>query len=124
MTEIWYRYEDYLAGQGYTAENGDWIATGSKIKVRLVELPLLKRTPRGVVVDQGFNCRRFIADSWHKKYACPTKELALQSFVARKDRQASIHERRARDARRAIKLARFMGEHGRAPRTLAEEFGG
>lgn len=106
MSDVWYRYEDYLESQGYTDVGGEYVPTGSRVRVRCWEMPLIKKTPAGHVVRDVGGRRRFIADNWTKKYACPTKELALESFIARKKRQAGIYERRASDARKAIELAR------------------
>lgn len=101
MAETWYRYEDYLEGTGYTDVSGEYVHTGSRVRVRCWSLKLIKRTPKGVVVEPPEGGRRFIADRWHRKYACPTRELAVESFVARKMRQAEIYEARALDARKA-----------------------
>lgn len=101
MTEFWYRYEDYLEGQGYTDVTGDHVHTGYEVRVRCWRLQVLRKTPKGTVVLAPGGERRFIADHWTKKYACPTRQLAVESFVARKTRQASIYERRASDARKA-----------------------
>lgn len=102
VTEVWYRYEDRLTTDG--------------VYVCCWELELIKKTPMGVVIRDVGGQRRFIADSWTKKYACPTKALALESFVARKTKQISIYEARARNARRAI--AKAQGDN------VDEFFGG
>jgi len=43
-----------------------------------------------------------------KKFACSTLELAKESFIARKKRQAQIHTARANQAKRAIWLAESL----------------
>lgn len=116
----YYRIEDRLFGDGYTNVCGEHVHTGSHVELSVYKLPLLKRTPCGVVVRDIGGSRRFIADSWRKRYACATYEEAVVSFVARKERQASIYEARASDARKAIKMA-TTGE----PRwSVLEAFGG
>lgn len=97
VTEVWYRYED-------------WLTTGG-VDVCCWELEFIKKTPMGVVIRDVGGQRRFIADRWTKKYACPTKALALESFVARKTKQISIYEARARNARRAIAKAQGDNVH-------------
>lgn len=110
MTEqaVWYRMEDYLESRGYTDVCGEYVSTGSTVRVRVCELPLLKRTPKGVKVRDTVGRHRFIADNWHKRYACATKEEALTSFIARKTRQRGIHMRRAENAAKAIAVACAM----------------
>ena len=112
---VWYRATETTTGTGYVDECGDWHRTGdSSVKILIEELEVLKRTPKGVwlKVDSydiyGMACRdkRFVLNESRKRFACPTIKEALDSFVARKERQAEIYEARARTARRAIKLAR------------------
>lgn len=113
--EVWYRAEESTVGTGYVDEYGDWHRTGdSSVLIRIHELEVLKRTPKGVWLKHesyGYNGtvasdRRFVLNECRKRFACPTIKEALDSFVARKERQAEIYEARARTARRAIKLAR------------------
>ena len=103
MTEVWYRYEETL----WAPSLNEWeepVGRGS-ISIRLQEFPVLKHTPKGVWLFTFFGDKRFVLRDARKRFACPTKEEALESFIARKKRQATIFESRARNARLAIKLA-------------------
>ena len=86
--ELMYRYEDVR----YAAMLDEWenpIGV-SRPELRLLTYPIKSRTPKGVWLDMGFGDRKFILLTARKRYACPTKEEALASFVARKERQADI----------------------------------
>lgn len=107
--EVWYRATETTTGTGYVDEYGDWHRTGdSSVTILIEELEVLKHTPKGVWLkyDSYFSDKRFVLHEARKRFACPTIREALDSFTARKERQAEIYETRARTARRAIKLAR------------------
>lgn len=55
----------------------------------LHEYPIIKTTDKGVWIDI-FGVKRFILNGTRKKYATPTKEMAYESFLARKERQKSL----------------------------------
>ena len=105
MTEVWYRYEDHLVSLGYDYEyDRSW---GSRVEIRLREFEVLRKTPKGVWIDLGCGVfsggERFVLASARKRYACPTKEEARESFIARKKAQARIYEAGARRAKEALK---------------------
>lgn len=108
--EYFIRCEDRLIGEGYTDQWGEYVHTGSRVKLQFQAFPVLRRTPCGVVIDD-FQSRntplrgRFINFSWNKQFAHATKEAALKSFIARKNRQEQINLARARTAAAARQLA-------------------
>ena len=53
------------------------------------ELMVIRVTPSGVWVND-YGRKRFVLNGAKKKFAHPTKELALASFIARKERQITI----------------------------------
>lgn len=99
-----------VVGNSYSVsdEYGDHAYSSSKIE--LVAFPVVKRT------DKGFRIRiggwdhapqtRWISFGWTKRFASLTVGEAIESFAARKDRQASIHEARAKEARSLAQRAR------------------
>lgn len=99
MTAHWYRYQDHLCAPGVD-EFGrtEGVAT---VYVTLRKLPVLKETPCGVWLDD-YGTRRFVRSDARKRYACPTIEDAKESFLARKERQASILTARLRQVNEAI----------------------
>lgn len=82
---------------------------------------VLKHTPKGVWLKTGTHFsseawekdheqvkitdKRFVLHSARKRFACPTVELALESFIERKKRQSSIYRARAAEADRFAELA-------------------
>lgn len=96
-TEYWYRYEDVM----YAAPVDEYgYSTGAgRLSVELHKYAVVKHTPCGVWLDIG----RFVKKDARKRFACPTKEAARESFIARKERQAAIHQARANRASNAIK---------------------
>ncbi len=103
--EHWYRYEEI-----YTAPPVDeWersIGEGGVI-IHLHKFRVKHHTPKGVWLalygDQ--EAQRFVLRDAHKRYACPTLEEALVSFLARKRRQLTIFEARAKGIRKTIEKA-------------------
>lgn len=122
----WYRYEDKW--YSVADEWGEHAYSTLRIELRLSYVG--KVTPKGVwlttfpIVPGGRqvheihpDSKKFIAHSWTKKYACATKEEALESLIARRKRQKSIYETRARAAEEVL----FMVEMQR--KTLLEQKG-
>lgn len=103
----YFRFEEVLCGTGYTDVCGEYVSTGSYVRLQLREYQVIRRTPKGVRIDdyRGSEHGRFISSEWNKQWACPTVEEARRSFIARKRRQARILEARLRQARAAMQLA-------------------
>lgn len=74
MAEIWYRYD------GYATE------TGSPY---LGKYPVVKTTAKGVWIDV-WGKHRFVLLDARKRWAYPTKELALNSFLIRRTKQVQL----------------------------------
>lgn len=93
--EIWFRVEDVL-------RENTWNEYGPpSVHVVTREYPVAKVTPCGVRLA----CGRFVLRVARKRYACPTREEAMQSFLARKKRQASILRSRLGFVEEAIRQA-------------------
>lgn len=72
MNEIWYRYDD------------PWTAGETPF---LQEMTVARRTDKCVVFNDYGHERFVLKDPRGKRYAYPTKELALKSYIIRKQRQ-------------------------------------
>jgi hypothetical protein len=108
MTEEYFiRCEDRRIGEGYTDECGEYVPTGSRVDLQFRAYPVIKHTPCGVVIQASRygGETKFINFSWNKQFAHATKEAALKSFIARKNRQEQINLARARHAAAARQLA-------------------
>lgn len=77
--------------------------TEDGVRLYVYEFPVLKRTPRGYIIDD-FGKRRFVLEDARKLYASPKIDIAWQSFVARKKRQISIYRSRLKMAELALEL--------------------
>lgn len=94
----WYRYEDTLSGD-------DW---GTYVNVHLRQLEVVRETPKGVWVrlyDSDMAPQRFVLRESRKRYACPTKEEAMESFLARKRKQMKILKAKLAHVEEAIQIA-------------------
>lgn len=112
----WFRVEDRLVSGGGFDVHGDYQPGSSRVTVVVVKFPVVKYTPKGAWLRVGGE-RRFVLREVRRRFAAPTMELATESFIARKKKQASIYETRVKHARRAIQMA----ESGRITETF---FGG
>jgi hypothetical protein len=83
----YYRYEDSRTTNG--------------IHVYFREFDVIKETPRGVWIDI-YGAKRFVLKEARKRYACPSKEEAKESFKARKTRQIKILTKQLENAKRAL----------------------
>lgn len=96
--EVWYRYEGRR--YGYVDEHGDISSSG--VDITLHEYQVKVHTPKGVRLVDG----RVILNESRKKFACPTKELVLESFLARKDRHRRILEAQLAEVNKLIAMAK------------------
>lgn len=74
--------------------------------IYLGEYKVIKVTPKGVWIKECYDKDRFILRSSVKRFACPTKELAMVSFVKRKERQLVILESQINNVKEALVNAR------------------
>lgn len=107
--EVWYRFEDRREADYDPWAEYDQPHT-SHIVVNIVEYLVLKHTPKGVWIssNNGFSSKRFVLNRSNKRFACPTKKEAYESFLARKKRQRDINLVRAKSAERAMEIAKDM----------------
>lgn len=89
--ERWYRYEQ-------------WLFTDGIVKIRCDSFPILRKTRCGVWLDLGFGEKRFVLSNAKKRWACPTKGEAMESFKARKLRQIKILDGQLKRSKEALKL--------------------
>jgi hypothetical protein len=105
--EIWYRFEDVAYATLSNAELETW---GSKLEIELLRFRVVRHTPKGVWITpelgglDGFTPQRFVLRDARKRFACPTIDEAMASFVARKRAQIRIYTARLRRAQQALAL--------------------
>jgi len=107
MKDVLYRYHDTLCAP-YLDEfdNPDG---PSRVVVSLETYEILRKTPKGAWV-QCFGKDKFVLLAAKKRFACPTKEEALKSFVARKSTQRRILSDKILVAESAIREAKKIAE--------------
>lgn len=99
--EVYYRYEAITT---CSWDEYSELAIARHVHLQLQRLPVIKRTPKGVWVND-YGTKRFVLDRARKRYACPTPEEAVESLLARKRRRAAILRSQLSDTERAIELA-------------------
>lgn len=102
---VWYRVVD--GRRAPPLDEWDNPVGSGQSYARVLEVPVIRRTPKGVWVEGFDRVERFVLLDARKRWACPTFEEAVDSFRARKQRQAKIpraqlmHVDRVLDARGA-----------------------
>lgn len=103
--DIWYRLIDVH----YAPPLDEWDREMGRgeIRVHLETYKVIKETPKGVWLCRNFlGCdlsgMRFVLRDSRKRFACPTKEEAIESFRARKKAQIKIYTARLESAHRAL----------------------
>jgi len=94
MEETWYRFTD------------PWTAGEPPF---LQEIPVERYTAKCAVLNE-YGFRRYVLKDARKRYAYPTKELALESYIIRKKRQmqhaANAHDNAKENLDAAEKFSR------------------
>lgn len=90
----WWRVEARSYSVVIDAERELYGSTGPLLEARWFEV--IKTTPKGVWI-----AGRFCLRDARKRFACPTLHEAIESFVARKDRQIKILSNQLASAQKA-----------------------
>ena len=101
---FWYRLDD----RSYASfdEFGDTDRVFHDVichKYRVVKL-----TPCGAWLETGYSSTRWTSRKARKRFACPTVHEALESYIARKRKQAAILRSRAAIAETLMKQAELQ----------------
>ncbi len=103
----WYRYQE--THYRYWDPEQECHVGPVTTSVKLYQFPVLKITPKGARLADG----RFVLKNANKRYACPTKEEAMVSFLARKEKQLKILQNQITNVQSAIYVAKNL--KGEAP---------
>lgn len=104
-----YRFEE--ASYACSDEFGDFSHSYTQIELEAFAVknwwfPHIFTRPRGATLYiMSGACHKMVNFSHNKKFACPTIGDALDSFIARKTKQARIYRAKADTAERLIKQA-------------------
>lgn len=86
--DVLYRYADRVAVEGFFADDTIYSPPDpSRVSIDLLEFPVLSRTRCGAWIRPGGQRKFVLLKGTRKKFACETKEEALESFLARKRSQ-------------------------------------
>jgi hypothetical protein len=95
-----YRYESRL--------DCDYEGGPIKAYIWLKKCPIISLTPKGVWIEcwNHGKEKKYVCLTARKKYACETKEQALESFIARKERQILLLKYTLEHVEDALKKAK------------------
>lgn len=102
--EYYYRADETHWSKGVD-DYDDPLPGAGPISVSVTRYRVSHHTKCGVVLAYD---KRFINNKWTKKFAHPTKEEALKSLIARRERVIDICRHRIRDAELVMQLANVM----------------
>lgn len=101
----YYRYEDSLVHSwDYEYET----ITHSRVVVNLKEFDVIKHTRCGVWLDV-FGTKKFVKTKARKRWACPSRREAYESFLARKKKQKRILESQLDRVEQSIHIITKIG---------------
>lgn len=66
------------------------IEASKSVRLYMDSYPVIKHTACGVWIARGYLGKKFVNLGAYRKWAAPTKEEAMKSFVERKRRQVAI----------------------------------
>lgn len=104
--DTWYRYDDIR----YAAPLDEYenpMGPG-RVAVELRSYQVQRVTPKGVWLSRYYGSPRFVRLSARKRFAYPTPEEALASFMARKLRQLSILHAQAENVEQALAAGKAL----------------
>lgn len=111
--DSWWRYVD----KAYSVADEWGEHAYSRYEIGEQELKVVKVTPCGVWLAyywyqkmavkelQPGVSKILVLDHWNKKFACPTKKLALESYIAKKTRQERIYQKKLSNTQLYRKMA-------------------
>ena len=110
MKEYLYRYQEAIYGNG--VDEFDEPLPGYNIKIQLKKYEIVRRTPKGAWIKMFFDKDKFVLLEAKKKFACETKEDAIESLIKRKSRQFSIVSNQLRRVEQTLIMAQNLKERG------------
>lgn len=94
--EVWHRFEDRLFIVDKQREHG-------VVDIVHCTYPVIRHTKCGAWLDV-YGKEKWASKTSKRKFACPTKEQAKKSFIARKKAQIRILRRKLKTAEEALEM--------------------
>lgn len=104
--DVWYRFDDKTYASSDPWEEDRWYFN---TYIEVTRFVVVRVTPKGVQLAGGrFSWRhpRLQLHDAYKRFACATEELALDSYLRRKEVQRSVYQARADKAKKCAFEAR------------------
>lgn len=92
MPEYLYRYHDWRCSAG--VDEFDNPLPGYHLEFCCHEYEIIKKTPKGAWIKMFMDKPKFVLLTARKRFACPTKEEALDSMIARKKAYIKILDKK------------------------------
>lgn len=114
-----YRYQEQIQNAGYMDEFDFFhMASYDNVSLKLEEWDVVKETPKGYWIRQNIEPFWASDDMWvsktsRKRFAYPTKEEALESFLIRKRKYLGHLERNLTNTKRLIQLAENLKDESK-----------
>lgn len=107
--DVWFRYDEktYASCDPYDEDRYSF-----NTQIEITRFKVVRVTPKGVqLAGSGYSARRprLVLHESYKRFACATVELALDSYLKRKQKQEAIYAARAKKA----KDCAFQARQGR-----------
>lgn len=99
---VLYRYDNWQTAALW--DDYEFIRNPSTTRIGLREYHVIRTTPKGAWIDCNGGTK-FVNLNARKKFACRTKEDAIESFIARKTKQKRILTEQLRHTDEALRLA-------------------
>lgn len=100
-----YRYEDRVYSTCEIDPGGGEHYGATPVRLECLEFEVVSETKCGFWIIWPFE-KKWVSNKSKKRFAYPTKEMALHSFRIRKRRQISIYTNRLHRAQEALALAK------------------
>jgi len=84
-------------------------------ELKLLQYNLISETPKGYWIENGYK-KRWVSKTATKRFAYPTKEEAMQSFIARKKSQINILRAQMNEA----EVLLYMAENNKSELSIAD----
>lgn len=81
------------------------LMSGGDARVVFETYEIVRETPKGVIIRTEYNDRRFVRLDARKRFACPTKREALESFIARTSKRIRLKKAEISYCEDALRVA-------------------
>ena len=110
-SDVWWRADDRIYANFDPFAEDDQ-PQGTHVVIEFTPFIVEKYTPKGVWLRSFLGNRFFQIGNAIRQTAVPTKELALQDLVKRKEKHVKMSEKRLAMAKRSLDMATYLLSKG------------